>query len=76
MTDEQIKGVGLLFVIIVGHAVIYRGIIKLTEENETLEKKVKNLEVNLKEMFIQRYQYLDEIRHLKKKLSALRKKTK
>jgi len=47
-----------------------------TEENETLEKKVKNLEVNLKEMFIQRNQYLDQIRDLKKKLSILRKKAK
>ena len=49
---------------------------QLTEENETLEKKVKNLEVNIKEIFSQRYQYLDQIRDLKKKLSALRKKTK
>jgi predicted nucleic acid-binding Zn-ribbon protein len=49
---------------------------QLTEENETLEKKVKNLEVTLKEMFIQRHQYLDQIRDLKKKLSILRKKSK
>ena len=48
----------------------------LTEENETLEKKVKHLELNIDEMFRQRYQRLDQIRDLKKKLSALRKKTK